>query len=556
MRRRVFALVSLLGACASPGPAGQPLDLVLEHGEVVDGTGAPRFRADVGVRGERIVALGDLIGAPARRRIDVSGRVVTPGFIDLLGHSELSLLVDNRAEAKVRQGITTVLAGEGESVAPLDAGALEEFHDLLERFQLTIDWKTLDGYWAHLRRARPAVRLATLVGAKSVRATVLGRGNVQPSSEQLRRMQTEVEQAMEEGAFGVGSSLPYPVSRYATTDELVALAEEAGRHGGFYATHVRDEGNGVIEAIDEALEIGRRAHLPVEIWHLKVWGKRNWGRMREVVARIEQARARGQDVSADVYPYLVAANPLAADLPAWASDDGIEATLARLRDPQQRRRIEEEIQARWEPGEPERITIAGSFTGQVRAFAGERLDAVARELKMSPAAALVEIVLRDRGNTTALRDFGSEEDLRLALVQRWTAVGLDWGAGAIDGPLATGAAHPRGFGTTARILGRYVREQHVLSLEEAVRKMTSLPARRLGVPDLGVVRPGAVADLVVLDPAGVIDTATFEQPRAYPLGFDLVVVAGQIVLEKGVRTDARPGGPLLHPGARAEAPPQ
>jgi dihydroorotase/N-acyl-D-amino-acid deacylase len=549
VRTPALSLGLLFLACASRGGAPEPLDLVLEHGDIVDGTGAPRMRADVGVRGERVVAVGDLANAPARRRIEVSARVVTPGFIDLLGQSALDVLIDGRAEAKIRQGITTVLHVEGESVAPIDPGALEEWRDFDAKFHLAIDWQTLDGYWERLHHARPSIRVATLVGAKSVRAFVLGRGNVQPAPDQLRRMKGEVEAGMRQGAFGVGSSLPYAVSRYATTDELVALAEAAGRYHGFYATHVRSEGDGIIEAIDEAIEIGRRAQVPVEIWHLKVWGKRNWGRMKDVVARIARARAAGQDISANVYPYLVAANPLSADLPAWASDGGREAMLARLQDPVQRQRIEQEIQASWAPDEPDRITIGGSVTGKLAAFKGKTLTAVARELQLRPSAALVELLVRDRANVMAFREFGSEEDLVLALVQPWTAMGTDWGAPAVDGPLATGWPHPRAFGTTARILGRYVREQRLLSLEEAVRKMTSLPAQRLDVPDLGIIRPGALADLVVLDPERVIDTATFERPFAYPTGFDMVIVGGQIVLEHGVRTDARPGGPLLRPSS-------
>ena len=527
MRTPALSLGLLVLACASRGGAPEPLDLVLEHGDVVDGTGAPRMRADV------------------------SGRVVTPGFVDLLGQSELDVLIDGRAEAKIRQGITTVLHGEGESVAPIDPGALEEWRDMEAKFHLSIDWRTLDGYWERLHHARPSIRVATLVGAKSVRAFVLGRGNVQPAADQLRRMQGEVEAGMRQGAFGVGSSLPYAVSRYATTEELVALAEAAGRHHGFYATHLRSEGDGVLEAVDEAIEIGRRAQVPVEIWHLKTWGKRNWGRMKDVVARIARARAAGQDVSANVYPYLVAANPLAADVPAWASDGGREAMLARLRDPVQRQRVEQEIQASWDPDEPDRITIGGSATGQLDKFKGKTLAVVARELQLPPSSALVELLVRDRANVMAFREFGSEDDLVLALVQPWTAMGTDWGAPAIDGPLATGWPHPRAFGTTARILGKHVREQRLLSLEEAVRKMTSLPAQRLDLPDLGVVRPGALADLVVLDPERVIDTATFERPSSYPTGFDLVIVGGEIVLDHGVRTDARPGGPQLRPGTTA-----
>jgi len=546
-----LALGLFLVGCASRGGAPDTLDLVLEHGDVVDGTGAPRMHADVGVRGEQIVAVGDLARAPARRRIDVAGRVVTPGFIDLLGQSELDVLIDGRAEAKIRQGITTTLHGEGQSIAPLDPGVLEEWSDLEAKFHLSIDWRTLDGYWEHLHRARPSIRVATLVGAKSVRAFVLGRGNVQPAPDQLRRMQGEVEAGMQQGAFGVGSAIPYPVSRYATTDELVALAEAAGRHHGFYATHLRDERDGVLEAVDEAIEIGRRAQVPVEIWHLKVWGKRNWGRMKDVIARISRARATGQDVSANVYPYLVAANPLSTDVPAWASDGGREAMLARLRDPVQRRRVEQEIQDSWDPGEPDRISIGGSETEQIEQFKGKTLTAVARELGMSPSVALVELVVRAHANVLAFREFGSEDDLVQALTQPWTTMGTDWGAPAIDGPLSMGRPHPRAFGTTARILGRYAREQHLLTLEEAVRKMTSLPAQRLGIPELGVVRPGALADLVVLDPDHVIDTATFERPFSYPVGFDVVIVGGQVVLDHGVRTDARPGGPLLRPGTTA-----
>jgi len=362
-------LAALLAAAAP-----QKLDLVIEHGRIVDGTGGPWFRGDVGIQGDRIVRMGDLHDAPAKLRIDAHDHFVAPGFIDLLGQSELSLLVDGRAESKIRQGITSELTGELGSVAPVRDEILGGVMGWLSLHKIKVDWKDLDGYWKRLRAARPAINLGTMVATGQVRAAVMGQGSEAPTPDQLLRMQIEVQKAMRQGAFGVAGALWYPPARYATTDELVLLARSAAKFGGFYATHLRDEGDSVLEALDEAIEIGRRAGLPVEIWHLKVLGKENWGRMPEVLQRIAAARAEGLDVSANVYPYLAGANMLHADVPDWAQAGGVGAMLERLRDKDQRARVEKDIAAKWkDPLEPERIVILLALSPEAKRYEGKSL---------------------------------------------------------------------------------------------------------------------------------------------------------------------------------------
>ena len=519
-------------------------DLILSGGRVIDGTGAPWFRADVGIRGDRIAAVGDLSKAKARRRIEVRELAVAPGFIDMLGQSELTLLVDPRAESKIRQGITTELTGEGISAAPMNAAWIHEDEAWLKKHRLTIDWKDLRGYFRRLRAVRPAINLATLVGAAQVRGLVLGMGDVQPTAAQLARMEKLVEQAMAQGAFGLSTGLIYQPGSYARTPELVALARAAARHHGFYATHLRSEGSKILEALDEAFSISREAGIPVEVWHLKVGGKSNWGRMREVVAKIEEARAQGVDVTADAYPYVASANGLSASIPDWAHDGGVDAMIARIRDPPQRARILAEIRADLSPDD---ILLLSAVAPEARKFVGKRLSEVATLLGKPPEEALLDLVALDRAQVGVARFGMSEDDVQLALRQPWVAVDTDYGARATDGPwLGKGSAHPRAFGTMARVLGRYVRELKLLGLEEAVRKLTSLPARRLGLQDRGVLRTGMYADLVVFDPATVADTATFEQPLQYPLGIKAVVVNGKLALLDGKRTRERAGRPLLH----------
>lgn len=555
----VLAAVATLAAREAAG--APPLDLVLANGRVVDGTGAPWFRADVGIRGDRIAAMGDLSKAPARQRIDVQGRIVAPGFIDMLGQSELNVLVDPRVESKIRQGFTTEVTGEGLSVAPMNGAMIAEQKPWLDRYGLTVDWTDLDGYWRRFRAARPTMNLATFVGAAQVRGVVLGLGDVQPTPDQLRRMEGEVEKAMRQGALGLSSALIYPPGSYARTPELVALARAAARHGGIYATHVRGEEDQVLDAVGEAIDIGREAKIPVEIWHLKVAFRRNFGRIGAVLERIEAARAQGVDVTADTYPYVAGANGLDANVPGWAKDGGVDAMLARFRDPAQRARIAREIReggpGAWAPfsaAPPEDILLLSCVSQDLKRFMGKRLSEVAAEMGKAPEEALIDLVAADRANVTVARFLMSEEDVREIMRRPWVAFDTDAPGQATDGPFARDLTHPRAFGTAPRVLGRYVREEKVLRLEDAVRKLTSLPARRVGLWDRGVLRPGMAADVVVFDPDRIVDRATFENPDVYPEGVLHVLVNGRLVLEAGRMTDQRSGRPLLGPGAARRAP--
>jgi N-acyl-D-aspartate/D-glutamate deacylase len=528
--------------------APQKLDLIIERGRVVDGSGSPWFRADLGIRGDRIVRMGDLRDVPAKLRLDARDRVVAPGFIDLLGQSELYLLVDPRAESKIRQGITTELTGELGSVAPVDDEILGGVMGWLKQHEVKITWHDLDGYWKVLRAARPAINVGTMVSSAQVRAAVMGRGTGEPTPEQRLRMQIEVQKAMRQGAFGVAASLEYPPASYQSTEELMLLARSAAKYGGFYATHLRSEADEVLDAVDEALTIGREAGVPVEIWHLKISGTRNWGRMPEVLQRIAAARAQGQDVTANVYPYLAGANMLHADVPGWAQAGGDQKMLALLADLSQRARVEKEIVASWKDGtEPDRIVVLFALSQDAKRYEGKTLTEVAKERATSPAAALVDLVLIDSASTFALRFVASEFDLREALRQPWVSIGVDASADAPDGPLGPESTHPRAFGSMARLLGTYARDEKLFTVEEAVRKVTSGAARRLGLTDRGLLRPGMMADVVIFDPAKVKDVATYANPKRFPEGIETVLVNGQPVLVDGVRTEARPGRPLLHP---------
>jgi N-acyl-D-amino-acid deacylase len=541
-------MLALQLAAILAAAAPQKLDLVIERGRVVDGSGSPWFRADLGIQGDRITRMGDLREVPAKLRIDARDHVVAPGFIDLLGQSELSLLVDPRAESKIRQGITTELTGELGTVTPVRDEILGGVMGWLSLHRIAIDWKDLDGYWKRLRASRPAINIGTLVSTGQVRAVVMGQGSEAPTPEQLLRMQVEVQKAMRQGAFGVAAALEYPPASYQGTEELVLLARSAAKFGGFYATHLRSEGDVVLQALDEAVDIGRRAGLPVEVWHLKARGKQNWGRMPELLQRISAARAEGHDVSANVYPYLAGANMLHADVPDWALAGGVSAMLGRLKDKELRSRIEKEITGGWkDTSEPERVVILLALSPDAKRYEGKSLADVAKERATTPASALVDLVLLDAGSTQVLRFIASEFDLREALRQPWVGIGVDASADAPDGPMGAEPTHPRAFGSMARLLGTYVRDEKLFTLEEAVRKVTSGAARRLGLTDRGLLRPGMMADVVVFDPAKVKDVATYAKAKQFPEGIETVLVNGQPVLVDGIRTEARPGRPLLHP---------
>lgn len=535
--------VVLAGVLAAPGVQAADYDLIISGGRVVDGTGAPWFRADVGVRADRIAAIGNLERASAARRVDAAGRYVAPGFIDMLGQSEMHLLVDNRVESKVRQGITTEVTGEGGSVAPMNQTWVDEAKPWLDKYRLSVDWKDLDGYWRRLRQARPAVNVATFVGAAQVRGVVVGLAEVAPGPEQLARMQGEVETAMRQGALGVSSALIYPPGSYATTAELVALAKAAGRHGGVYASHIRGEDDVVLQALEEAITIGREAQVPVEIWHLKVALRKNWGRMKEVVARIERARAEGVDIAANIYPYVAGSNGLAATVPGWAQAGGTAEMIRRFHDPPTRARILRELQTTLQREPPGDVLLASCVNPALRKWMGKRLDQVAKEMGKAPEEALIDLVEADHAQGWVVRFWMSEDDVRLAMKQPWVSFVTDNPGQATDGPFGEDLAHPRAFGAMTRVL-RYARDEHLLSLEEAIRKLTSLPARRVRLFDRGLVRPGMAADLVVFDLERVRDLATFEKPLQYSEGISHVVVNGRLVLDGGKMTDERPGRPL------------
>ena len=537
----------LLPALLSAAAAAVPCDILFAGGRVVDGTGAPWYRADVCVVGDRIAAVGPLGDRPARRRIDAARLVVAPGFIDMLGQSEYNVLVDGRAASKITQGITTEITGEGGSIAPVNARMVAEGAETWAHYGVKPNWTTLAGYFKEFQRRGSTINLGTFVGAAQVREYVLGKRDVQPAPAQLQRMVALVDAAMDQGALGLSTSLIYPPGSYARTPELVALARAAARHGGIYATHIRDEGPKEMAALDEAFTIGREAGIPVEIWHLKCAGRRNWGRMGEVVAAIERARAAGLDVSADMYPYVASGNGLDNTVPQWAHDGGVPKMIERFHDPKLRARILREIREGgagsegWKSRPPQDILIISVMNPDLRKWTGKRLSQVASEMGKPPEEALLDLVEADHANVFVARFSMNEDDLQVAMRKPWVAFDLDAGATAVDGPLGVDRHHPRAFGSMPRVLGRYVRELKVLRLEEAVRKMTSLPAGRMRFRDRGVLRPGMAADITVFDPERIRDVATFEDPNRYSEGVSYVVVNGRIVLDDGKLTAERPG---------------
>jgi len=542
----------MLAAAAARSQSSPPaFDLVIANGRILDGTGAPWFRGDVGIKGDRITAVGDLSAAAATRRIDARDHMVAPGFIDMLGQSEMTLLADNRAESKIRQGITSEITGEGGSAAPVTEATLQDQRAWLDKYKIKVDWTDFRGYFDALRRARPALNLGSFVGAAQIRQVVLGSEDVQPTAEQLRRMEGLVETAMQQGALGVSSSLIYPPGSYAQTAELVALARVAARHGGVYASHIRDEASHEMEALEEAITIGREAKIPVEVWHLKVAGRSNWGRMKDVVARIERARAEGLDVTADMYPYVASGNGLDATVPQWAQAGGVDAMIKRFHDPASRARILREIREGhggewdgWKGRPPEDILIVSVLDPALTRWTGKRLSQVAAEMGKPPEEALIDLVEADRANVFVARFSMNEDDLQYAMRRPWVAIDLDAGGFSLDGPFGASKHHPRALGTMPRVIGHYARDLKLFPIEEAVRKMTSLPARRMGLSDRGLLRPGMAADVVVFDPEKIRDVATFEEPNVYSEGVEHVVVNGRIVLDGGRMTGERPGRPL------------
>jgi dihydroorotase/N-acyl-D-amino-acid deacylase len=537
-----------LGARAASTPS---YDIVIRNGHVIDGTGSPWYAADIAIKDGRIAAIGRLGDVNAKRVIDAHGMVVTPGFIDMLDQSGHTLLVDGHAQSKIFQGVTTLITGEGESAAPLNDRILAE-----NKPRTSPAWRTLDEYLAHVQKQGVAVNFGTYMGAATAREMVIGYGDRQATPDELKQMQAIVADAMRDGAFGVSTALQYPPATYSTTPELIALAQTAAGYGGIYATHMRSEGNGEAAALDEVFDIARTAHIPVEIFHLKVAGHENWGNMPKVIAKIDGARAEGLDISADTYAYTAWGNDLASFIPPWAHAGGNAALLKRLKDPQARARIEKDMLTpsdAWSndwlevPG-PHAVEITSVHNPSLKPFEGKRLDEVARAWHEKPIDALLDILIKD-GAATDVAVFGmSQPDVTLALQQPWVSICDDAAAQAPTGKLGQGHPHPRAYAAFARIIAKYVREDHALTLPDAIRKMTALPAQRMGLVQRGVIKRGMWADIDIFDPAKLHAPATFEQPKQLAQGMAYVLVNGVPVIADGRMTQALPGKVLRGPG--------
>jgi N-acyl-D-aspartate/D-glutamate deacylase len=518
----------------------QDYDLLIRGGRVVDGTGNPGYIADVAIKGGTIAAMGRLAGRTAARTLDAAGLTVTPGFIDIHNHSDSTIVQDGNAESMVRQGVTSMIFGEGGSAAPSSR------------------WKDFDAYFTQLRKQGISTNIGTYVGSSEIWTWVRGPKAGPPSAAELDRMRGLVKDAMEQGALGVASSLSGPPGSWIDTDTLVAMCEVASRYGGIYSTHMRTEGRGVFESVAEAIEIGRRANVPVDIIHLKIAEHEMWGQMPELTATIAAARTRGQDVQANVYPYRAGQNNLSSIIPPWAHEGGSTGMIGRLKDPALRPRLENEINhgiagTNWY----NHYTATGSWEGMLlvslsnpryKQFEGKRMSEVIRALNKQPLDALFELLENNNGSVPTVYFHHSEDDMRFGLRQPWVSIGSDGSAATETGPLASGNPHPRWFGTFPRVLGRYVRDEKVITLEEAIRKMTSANAAKVRQYDRGILRPGLAADVTVFNAATIIDNATYEKPHQYATGVEYVVVNGKVVLDRGKHTGARPGVILNGPG--------
>lgn len=527
-----------------------PFDLVIRGGRIVDGTGNPWFHGDVAVRGDRIAAVGSKIAGPAKREIDAKGLIVAPGFIDMHSHSDFLLFEDGAAQSKIRQGVTTEILGEGNSAGPFQ-GKLSpravKVRD--ERIELT----TLGGYFAALDRAGSAVNVASYVGLDNVWQCVMGTSHEQPTQEQREKMQSLIDEAMREGALGLSSQVMMPPGSLTTTDDLVLLCAPVAKHGGLYSTHIRNEGLGVFDSVKEAIAVGERAGVPVDVIHLKIADQKFWGRMGEVVALIEDARRRGVNVQANVYPYTRGNNDLVSIIPPWVHEGGRAKLLARLKDPEQRVRIKKDIREGI-PGWYNHYTAVNGDWGRMLVSGNNPLQGLTMDRVMDLRTKdkknpdlldeLFEILIEHEGSVSTVYAHHTEEDMRVALAQPWCSIGSDGSALAVDGPLRRGNPHPRSFGTFPRVLGEYVRMQSILRLEDAVRKMTSLNAAKAGLADRGLIRPGAFADLALFDADKIADKATYTEPFQYSVGVEYVLVNGQVVLDMGKHTGAAPGRAL------------
>ncbi|HEU4464790.1 MAG TPA: D-aminoacylase [Gemmatimonadota bacterium] len=562
--RSVFLAVSLvlIAACASR-PAAPPAagyDLIIRNGTVHDGTGEPPRVADIAIRGDRIAAIGSLGAARGAREIDARGLAVAPGFINMLSWATTSLIHDGRSQGDIRQGVTLEIFGEGTSPGPINDSMRQNMLANQRDIRYDIPWTTLGQYLEHLERRGVSPNVASFVGATTVRIHELGYVNRAPTPGELARMEALVDQAMREGALGVGSSLIYAPADYARTDELIALARVAGRHGGMYISHIRDEGGGLLQAVDELLTIAREARVPAEIYHLKASGRANWGKLDTVIAKVDSARAAGQRITADMYTYPASSTGLDATMPTWVQEGGYRAWAERLRDPEIRSRVAAEMRgdgsaydnAFANAGGPGGILLVSFREDSLRYLTGRTLEDVSRMRGTSAEETAMDLVIQNGADVGCVYFTMSEDNVRKAIAIPWVSFGSDGGSYATEGVFLRSGTHPRAYGNFARLLGRYVREERIIPLEEAIRKLTLLPATNTGIRDRGALRVGYYADIVVFDPGTIADRATFEQPHQYSVGMRDVFVNGVQVLANGEHTGAKPGRFVRGPGWKGD----
>jgi N-acyl-D-amino-acid deacylase len=559
---RAAACLILMFAASSTASfaAAGDYDLVIANGHIIDGTGSPWYAGDVAIKSGRIAAIGNLATAPRKRTIDAHGMIVAPGFIDMLGQSEVTVLVDARLPSKIFQGITTEITGEGNSVAPMNDAIIKESQPGFDHYEIKPDWRSYRQYFARVQKQRIGINMGHYVGATTIREMVIGYGNRAPTTDELARMQAMVADSMRQGALGLSTALQYPPAPYANTDELIALAKTAAQYGGIYATHMRSEGNAEMAALEETFRIGAEAHIPIEIFHLKVSGRGNWGNAPKIIASIEAARARGVDVAADTYAYTAWENSFSAFIPPWASDGGSDALIGRLKDPATRSRIRKDMETpsnAWDNEwlaikGPQDILITAVVNKELVRYQGKRISEIAAEWHEDPIDTICDFLIKDFAGTN-VAVFGMDEpDVRLILQQPWVSVDNDAAGASLEGVLATEHPHPRAYGTFPRILHKYVRDEHVLTLSDAIRKFSALPAQREHLVDRGVLKLGMWADVVVFNANEIHEVASYEDPNQLSVGMEYVLVNGVPVISSGKMTGALPGQILHGPGFNAK----
>ena len=534
----------------------QEFDLLIRGGTVYDGSGVEPRHADVVIRGDRIVGVGDFAKAKAKRTVNASGMAVAPGFINMLSWSTESLIADGRSQSEIRQGVTTEIMGEGNSMGPLNDAMKKRMLAEQKDLKYKIEWNTLAEYLRYLEKRGISCNVASFLGATTVRAYVIGLEDKQPTPEQLEAMRALVRKEMEAGALGIGSSIIYPPAFYAKTEELIELCKVAAKYRGRYISHMRSEGNHLLEALEELIRISREADIPAEVYHLKAAGEGNWAKENDLLARIEAAQKDGLKITADMYNYTAAGTGLDASLPPWTANGGYPALFKRLRDPETRAKIAEQVRTPsqdWEnlylaAGSAERILLVGFKSEKLKPLTGKSLAEVAKLRGKDPIETLMDLISEDESRIDTIYFVISEENVRKQLARPWISFGSDEASQAPEGNFLKSNPHPRAYGNFARLLGKYVREEKIITLQEAVRRMSGLPATNLGLTERGFLKEGMFADVVVFDPATIADHATFEKPHQYATGVKHVFVNGVQVLKDGEHTNAKPGRALWGPG--------